>query len=161
MMPMTPPSTATPIPMYAQVMVDMPRTVTGSAMVRKLLIGVMLVVSLTSCATAKRAGTAGKVAVVDCGKPALAPAAALLARWAVEDAMAGKIQWSAHEQDALGVGLGVGTCAYAEFRRAYKAKPTVQALATGPAPDDGSAGLARLRAKLGGAEIRLADGSVM
>lgn len=147
--------------MYSRISLDMPRTVTGSDVTRKLLIGVMLVASLTSCATAKRAETAGKTAVVECGKPALAPAAALLARWAVEDAQAGKIQWDAHERDALAMALGIGTCAYASLRAAYKAKPTVQALAVGSAPDDGSAGLERLRAQLGGAEIHLADGTSM
>jgi len=120
-----------------------------------------IVVGLAGCATAERAGGAAKVATLKCGEPQLATAAALVARWAVDDALGGRIDWAAHETDALGFGLGVGTCAYAEVRRAWKAKPTVQARAAGPAPDDGQAGLERLRAKLGGVPIQLADGTAM
>lgn len=113
----------------------------------------------TGCAETKRGAAAAKVAALECGKPQLATAAAIVARWAVDDALAGEIQWAKHEADALGFGLGVGTCAYAELRAAYRAKPTPQALALGSPPDDGQAGLERLRAKLGGAKIILTDGS--
>lgn len=114
-----------------------------------------------ACATAERGAGAAKVAALKCGEPQLATAAALIARWAVQDALAGKVDWAAHETDALGFGLGIGTCAYAEVRRAWKARPVVQAIAVGPAPDDGRAGLERLRAKLGGVPIQLADGTVL
>lgn len=114
-----------------------------------------------SCATAERAGGAAKAAALKCGEPQLATAAALIARWVVQDALAGEINWAAHETDALGFGLGIGTCAYAEVLRAWKARPVVQALAAGPVPDAGQAGLERLRAKLGGVPIQLADGTVL
>ena len=118
--------------------------------------------TLSGCATVDRAGDAAKVAVLDCAKPQLAPSAALIARWAIEDALAGKIDWAAHERDATGFGLGVGSCAYAEVLRAWKAKPTPQALATSaPPPDEGAAGLERLRERLGGGPIKLADGTVL
>jgi hypothetical protein len=128
-----------------------------------LLVGAGLVLQ-PGCATVERGEQAAKVAALECGKPQLATAAALVARWAVEDALAGKVQWDKHETDALGFGLGVGTCAYAEVVRAWKAKPTVQALAIVAAPDESAlaqAGLERLRAKVGGAPIKLADGTVL
>jgi hypothetical protein len=110
---------------------------------------------LASCAEAKRGAAAGKVAAIKCGEPQLATAAAIIARWAVEDALAGKIQWPEHEHDALGFGLGVGTCAYAEVLRVWKSKPTVQAATLGGGPDEvaqAEAGLMRLS---GGAEVVL------
>ncbi|MGE5803373.1 MAG: hypothetical protein ACM358_14095 [Gemmatimonadota bacterium] len=134
-----------------------PSSIAG--MIGVLTIGAALAVQ-PACATAERAGGAGKIAALKCGEPQLATAASLIARWAVQDALAGTVDWAAHETDALGFGLGVGTCAYAEVRRAWKARPVVQALAVGPVPDDGSAGLERLRARLGGVQIVLADGAV-
>ena len=158
MIPNTAPSAATPIPMYAQVMVAMEPTVRRGRALRKLPMMALALILTLGCATAHRGYTAGKVAAIECGKTNLAPAAALLARWGVEDALAGKIDWAKHEKDAEGFALGVGTCAFAEARRAWKAKPTVQAATLGEQPDDGSAGLARL-AK--GAKVVLADGTVM
>lgn len=158
MIPSTAPSAATPIPMYAHVMVDMARTVRRVRAIRKLpMLAIALILTL-GCSAASRGYTAGKVAALECGKLNLAPAAALLARWGVEDALAGKIDWAKHEQDATGFALGVGTCAYAEALKAYRSKPTVQAMSLGAQPDDGSAGLARL-AK--GAQVVLADGTVL
>lgn len=135
-----------------------PSSIAGVIVVSLLGAGLAL---QPACATAERAGGAAKVAALKCGEPQLATAAALIARWAVQDALAGKVDWASHETDALGFGLGIGTCAYAEVRRAWKAKPVVQALAGGPVPDDGQAGLERLRAKLGGVPIQLADGTVL
>lgn len=130
------------------------------------VIGIVIVAVLlqAGCATAERGGHAAKVAALKCGEPQLATAAAIVARWAVEDALAGKVQWDKHETDALGFGLGVGTCAYAEVVRAWKAKPTPQALALSAGPDEfelAQAGLERLRTKAGGAQIVLADGTVI
>jgi len=137
-----------------------PSTMSGTLTFGLLLIAGGLAIA-PACATAERAGGAAKVAALKCGEPQLATAAALVARWAVDDALAGEINWAGHETDALGFGLGIGTCAYAEVRRAYKAKPTVQARGAEQAPDDGQAGLERLRAKLGGVPIELADGTVL
>lgn len=158
MIPSTAPSAATPIPMYAHVMVDMARTVRRARTIRKLPMMALALILTLGCGAADKAYTAGKVAALECGKLNLAPAAALLARWGVEDALAGKIDWAKHEQDAAGFALGVGTCAYGELVRYYKAKPTVQAMSLGAQVDDGSAGLARL-AK--GAQVVLADGTVV
>lgn len=120
----------------------------------------VMLLLIASCAPAQRGIGAAKVAALKCGEPQLATAAALVARWAVEDAIAGKVQWAQHETDALGFGLGVGTCAYAEIQRAWRAKPTVQSAALGgQATDDGGAGLERLRARSGVAKIVLADGT--
>ena len=159
MTPKIPPSAATPSPMYAQSMLDMmARTVRRVQLLRKLPMLALALILTFGCAAAHRGYTAGKVAALECGKLNLAPAAALLARWGVEDALAGKVQWDKHEADAAGFALGVGTCAYAEFVRYDKAKPTVQALAVGAVPDDGSAGLARLA---NGMQVVLADGTVL
>lgn len=115
----------------------------------------------TGCADATRAETAGKAAVLDCAKPQVATAAALVARWGVEAAIAGKVDWAKIEADAEGFGIGVGSCGYAEFLRAWKHRPVPQAATLGAVPDDAQAGLERLRAKLGGAQIKLADGTIL
>lgn len=158
MTPKIPPSAATPSPTQNHVSLDMARTVRRARTIRKLPMVALALILTLGCGAADKAYTAGKVAALECGKLNLAPAAALLARWGVEDALAGKIDWAKHEADAAGFALGVGTCAYAEARRAYKAKPTVQAMALGEQPDDGSAGLARLA---NGAQVVLADGTVV
>lgn len=129
-----------------------------------LLLAGLFATTQPACAAAERAGAAAKVAAIDCGVPKLATAAALVARWAVQDALAGEVQWAKHETDAIGFGLGVGSCAYAEFLRAWKAQPRPQALAIAAQPDPlaaAEAGLERLRARLSGAPIKLADGTVM
>lgn len=158
MTPKIPPSAATPSPTQNHVWLDMARTVRRGRVLRKLPMLALALILTLGCATAHRGYTAGKVAAIECGKLNLAPAAALLARWGVEDALAGKIDWAKHEKDAEGFALGVGTCAYAEARRAWKSKPTVQAATLGEQPDDGSAGLARLAR---GAQVVLADGTVV
>lgn len=160
MTPMTPPRNATPIPMYAHVMVDMPRTVRYPSALRNLPIALLTLTFALSCATAHRGYNAAKPAVLDCSKQDLPAAAGLAARWGVDSALAGKVDWAALERDAAGLGLGAATCLYAEFLRYWKAKPTVQAMALGPQPqqDDGSAGLARLT---NGVRLKLADGTMV
>ena len=115
----------------------------------------------TSCATAKRAGSAAKEAIIDCAKqdgPAIVAGVAHFGARAIID---GHIDWEAIETAAKGAGLGVGSCAVAEFLRAYKRLAKEQIAARGGEPDavvQGQAVLARLS---GGAGVKLADGTVM
>ena len=124
----------------------------------KLLFALLLV---TSCATAQRAGSAAKEAIIDCAKqdgPAIVAGVAHFGARAIID---GHIDWEAIETAAKGAGLGVGSCAVAEFLRAYKAAEKTQVAARGGEPDvvvQGQAVLARLT---GGAGVKLADGTVM
>lgn len=121
----------------------------------------ILLLVLASCSTAKHVETAVKPAVVDCAKEYAPSAAAILARWAAGSAVAGKPDWAALERDAATLAIPAGTCLYAEALAAWRAKPTVQALTMEPLPDDGSAGLERLRAAAGGTQVRLVGGAVM
>src|SRR5262245_13289653 len=120
---------------------------------------------LMSCADAKRGGEAAKVAVVDCGKQLAPGLAAAVARWGVQAAIAGEVDWDSIETGARGLGLGAGSCAVAEFLLAWKDRPRPAAAAARLGESGtmarGQVALERLRAELGGARLRLADGTVL
>lgn len=111
--------------------------------------------ALMGCATAKHGATSAKTAVIECGKQDLPSIVAAVARWGVESALAGKVDWPSIETQAKGMALGTGSCAYAELIRAFKSKPTVQTATLGGGPDDLVAAEAGLLRVSGGAEVRL------
>lgn len=117
--------------------------------------------AITGCAETKEYAGAGGHAVIDCGKQDLPAIASLLASLAVETAVAGKIDWPKVETLAKGKGLGVGSCALAEFLRAIKKHPEPQVAAAGGVTDVVVQGQAVLARVSGGATVRLADGSVL
>jgi hypothetical protein len=124
---------------------------------------VIVVVALTvaGCAPAKRAGSAAKTAVIECGKQDASAIASLLASFAVRAAIAGKLDVKELETVATGAALGVASCAYAEFLREYKRLAKEQVAALGGEQDvvvQLQQALARVS---GGVTVVLADGTTV
>lgn len=120
-----------------------------------------LLVFCGGCATIERAGGASKKALVSCGKEYAPAIASTLAQWGVASAIAGKVNWPELEASALELAEYAGVCAYAEFWRAWNAKPAPTSRSLLAAEVDPRAGLERLRAKAGGAQLELSDGTVL
>lgn len=124
----------------------------------KLLCVLLLV---TSCATTQRAGTAGKHAAIQCGKQYGPTVASALARWGAESAIAGKLDTDALETTAKGLGLGAGSCFVGEVLRAWKALQPVGVAALAGDADAVTQIHAVLARVSGGAQVVLADGTVV
>jgi hypothetical protein len=119
----------------------------------------ILVLATLGCSTVDRAAGAAKHALIDCGKQYAPTIAAELARWGVESAIAGKVDLQELEQSAKGLGLGAGSCAVAEFLRAWKARQPVGIAALGGEPDLVTQLHGVLARVSGGVPVRLADGT--
>jgi len=124
-----------------------------------LITGVSLV--SVACATAHRAGDAAKPALIDCAKQNASGIVALLAAFGVRSAIEGRLDVDALETIAKGQAAGVAACAFAEFVRAWKAKPTPQVAARGGDDDPVVELQALLERVSGGAKVVLADGTAM
>jgi hypothetical protein len=114
---------------------------------------------LCGCSTVDRAGDSAKHALIDCGKQYAPTIAAELARWGVESVIAGKVDLQELEQSAKGLGLGAGSCAVAEFLRAWKARQPVGIAALGGEPDLVTQLHGVLARVSGGVPVRLVDGT--
>lgn len=114
-----------------------------------------LLVFCGGCATVERAGGAAKHAVIECAKQDAPSIIAGVAHFGARAAIDGRIDWAAIETAAKGAGLGVGSCAVAEFLRALKQQPETEVAARGAAPDLIAQGQAVLERVSGGAEVRL------
>ena len=123
------------------------------------LVCVLLLV--TACAATQRAGSAAKHAVIDCGKQYAPAIIAGVAHFGARAIIDGRIDWEAIETAAKGAGLQVGSCAVAEFLRAYRQLSKEQVAARGGEPDVVAQGQAVLARVSGGASVKLADGAVM
>jgi hypothetical protein len=126
--------------------------------VTKLMCCLLLLVSCTAAQRATSAATSP--GVIECAKNYAPAGAEALARWGVEALLAGKVDWSRIEVDAKGLGLGVGSCAVAEFLRAYKANPKTAVasralVATAESMDPIAQGEAVLARVSGGAKVVL------
>lgn len=116
-----------------------------------------------SCTKTKPYTDSAGHAVIDCGKQDLTAIAALAADLGARAALAGHVDWDAIETAAKGAGLGVGSCALAEFLRAIRKQPLPQvaAMTGGPVPDLVALGQAALARVSGGASVKLADGTTL
>lgn len=127
---------------------------TASGALALLLIGAGLALE-PSCATVERGGSAGKHAVIECGKQDGPSIAGLLATFGARSAIAGKVDVAAIETAATGAAFGVGSCALAEFLREYKRLAKEQVAALGGEPDVVIQLQGVLARVSGGAEVRL------
>jgi hypothetical protein len=96
------------------------------------------------CAAAHKAPAAAGHALGDCAKADALPIAVLVAAWAVDAVIAGRVNWQSVEAGALAQGKVIGYCAAGRFVAAMSAAPTPAGLL--PALDPGKAMLERLRA---------------
>jgi hypothetical protein len=122
---------------------------------------VIAVIALTACGPAGRAVTAGKTAVIECGKQDASAIVSLLASFGVRAAIVGKLDVKELETAATGAALGVASCAFgaflAEWRRLRRAEPV--ALLGEP---DVTVQLQQALAKVsGGTKVVLSDGTVL
>lgn len=110
---------------------------------------------LGGCAETKEYATAGKTAVIQCGKEYGPELVRAVAKWGVAALTAHKVDWSAVETDAIALGKEAGSCAVGAFLAALRTSPTPQVATLGGGPDDVVLGQAVLARVSGGAEVKL------
>jgi len=135
----------------------MRRKIVRSAGARKIPIGVILVAGLTIGLASQAMWLGGcasplvraaKHASVACGKEYAPQVAAAVAEYGAKAILAGHVDWSEVEKEAVALGVEVGGCAAKELVAALTKVPRVQAIAMGGEPDvvaQGQAMLERLR----------------
>lgn len=118
----------------------------GSAVLLALLLGAAGL--QPACAAARKAPATAGHAVADCAKADALPIAVLVAAWALDAMVAGRINWRGIEAGSIAQGKVIGYCAAARFVEASSSS-TATHPGVMPPHDPGAEMLERLRAHWG------------